>query len=176
MGTVKGKTPPYHNPDNGIFFIAWTIPGHNGAMWTQTRAVAARTCPTLLPGFLASLGHMRLALHPHVETMVDTTMVGTTMVGITMGDTKMVEATMVVTLTVETTMEDTIMVDTTMEDPAMVDTIMEDPATVDTTMVATIMVDITMGHQAMVDITMGTIVDQIMGITADPPPAEEPNV
>jgi len=150
MGTVK----------------AWTIPGLNGAMWTQTRAVAARTCPTLLPGFLASLGHMRLALHPHVETMVDTTMVGTTMVGITMGNTKMVEATMVVTLTVETTMEDTIMVDTTMEDPA----------TVDTTMVATIMVDITMGHQAMVDITMGTIVAQIMGIPADPPHAEEPNV
>jgi len=40
-----------------------------------------------------------------------------------------------------------------------------------TPMVATIMV-----HPTMVDLTMGTIVDQIMGITADPQSAEEPNV
>jgi len=59
-------------------------------MWTQTRAVAARTCPTLLPGFPASLGPMRLALPLHAAIMGDTTMVGTAMVGLSMVGTPMV--------------------------------------------------------------------------------------
>jgi len=95
MGTVKGKRPPYHNPDKVICSAAWTIPGRSGAMWTQTRAVAARTCPTLLPGFLANLGHMRLALPLHVAIMGDTTMGDTLMVAITMVGTTMVGLTMV---------------------------------------------------------------------------------
>ena len=121
-------------------------------MWNQTRAVVARTCPTLLPGFLASLGHMRPALHLHVEIMGDT-------------------ITMVETTTVETTMENTIMVGTSMVETTMEDTIMEDLATVVTQMVDTIML-----HPAMVDMTMATIVDQTMDITVDPHLVEELNV
>merc|ERR1711892_1480237 len=128
---------------------AWTIPRHSGAMWTQTRAVAARTCPTLLPGFLASLGHMRPVLRQHVAIMGDTTMEDTIMVGTIMGD----------PATVDTTLEDPAMADTTMEDPSTVDTTMVDTTMADP-MVDTIMVGITMVHPAMVD------------ILADPHPAE----
>merc|ERR1712123_389419 len=104
MGTVK----------------AWTIPGRSGAMWTQTRAVAARTCLTLLPGFLANLGHMRLALPLHVAIMGETAME-------------------------VTTMEVTTMEDTTMEDPATVDTTMVATIMGGITMAHQVMVDITMG-------------------------------
>jgi len=95
MGTVKGKRPHYLIPSKKDTSAAWTILGRSGAMWTQTRAVAARTCPTLLPGFPANLGHMRLALPLHAAIMGDTTMVGTTMVGTTMVGTTMVGLSMV---------------------------------------------------------------------------------
>jgi len=95
MGTVKGKRPHYLIPSKKDTSAAWTILGRSGAMWTQTRAVAARTCPTLLPGFPGNLGHMRLALPLHVAIMGDTTMGDTLMVAITMVGTTMVGLTMV---------------------------------------------------------------------------------
>jgi len=98
MGTVK----------------AWTIPGRSGAMWTQPIAVAARTCPTLRPGFQASLGHMKLVLHQHVAIMGDSIMGDTAMVGTTMLETVMEDTTMVVTPTVATIMVHPAMVDLTL--------------------------------------------------------------
>ena len=51
--------------------LALTTPVQCGAMCPPPRPAAARTCPTLLPGFLASPGHMRLVL----RLLVDQTLV-----------------------------------------------------------------------------------------------------